>query len=196
MKMLPTFEQWILESTGDIYKPRRGKPVMINPKEHPEIADEFFDLISIAYAEIGGHAKIKSPDDVFADPDWTYWEATDIHGTPDFDIVMFGSHTRYGVKFSGVGHDGQRDSKKFYLDAKAKDLMKPGYYIEVSGKLAEILILKYKIPTVEHEEDVKTVLAKPIKWIGTSDDLPGSGWYERSIGGHMYKKIMIGKPKI
>ena len=196
MRKIPTYDQWLVESSGDIYKPKRGKPVLIDPKKYPELAGEFFNLISIAYAEIGGHSKIQSPDDVFTDPNWSYWEGTDIHGTSDFDIIMFGSKTRYGVKFAGVGHDGERDSKKFYIEAKAKDLMKPGYYIEVSGKLAEILIHKYEVPIVENENDVKLVLGKPIKWIGEIQGQSGKGWYERPIGGHMHTKILLGNPKV
>lgn len=71
MRNLKTYEQFITEAvSGEVFKPKRNKPVIFDPKKHPELSSEFFDLISTAYAEIGGHAKIRVPDDVFSDPDW------------------------------------------------------------------------------------------------------------------------------
>jgi hypothetical protein len=200
MKNLPTYEDFINEtSSGFIFNPKRNKPLEFDPKKHPELSSEFFDLISTAYAEIGGHAKIKTPDDVFSDPDWNWWEGVDLHGTNDFDIVMFGQKTKYGVKFSGVGHDGSREAKRAYIESRAKDLMKPGFYIEVSGKLADILISKYRCPIVNKEEDVEKVMGKDVDWKGQCPDdpnLPGDGWYVRMLGGHPHAKIMLGKPRV
>jgi hypothetical protein len=191
---------WFSEAvSGEVFNPKRNKPVVFDPKKHPELSDEFFDLIGTAYAEIGGHAKVKTPDDVFADPDWDWWEGTDLHGTPDFDLIMFGSKTKYGVKFSGVGHDGSREAKQAYLKSRAQDLVKPGYYIEVSGKLAEILISKYGCPTVEDQKDVEKVLGRKLDWKGKCPDdpnMPGNGWYVREIGGHPHAKILLGRPKV
>jgi len=198
MKNLPTYEDYLNEKSGEIFKPKRGKPVEFDPYKHPELKDEFFDLINVAYAEIGGHAKIKTPDDVFADPDWNWWEGVDIHNTDDFDLIMFGSKSKFGVKFAGVGHDGSRPAKRAYIQSRAEDLMRPGYYIEVSGKLAEILISQYNCPQVSEQKDVEKVLGKPVEWKGRCPDdpsLPGEGWYVRKIGGHPHAKIMLGRPK-
>jgi hypothetical protein len=107
MKHIKLFENFINEKTsGELIKPKRGKITKFNHKKYPELAGEFFELISTAYSVIGGHAKIKSPEDVFGDPDWNYWEGLDIHGDEDFDMIMFGKKTKFGVKYSGVGHDG------------------------------------------------------------------------------------------
>jgi hypothetical protein len=199
MKNLLTYTEFLLEKSGEIFKPKRGKPVQFDPTKHPELKDEFFNLITIAYSAIGGHAKVKSPDDVFSDPDWNWWEGVDIHGTEDFDLIMFGSKTRFGVKFAGVGHDGSKQAKREYIKSRAEDLMKPGFYIEVSGKLAEILINDYRCPQVTAEEDVERVLGKVVDWKGKCPDdpnMPGEGWYIRKIGGHPHAKIMLGKPKV
>ena len=199
MKHLFTLEEWLSEAStsGEIFRPQRNKPIKFDPKKHPELAGEFFDLISTAYQEIGGHAKIKEPSDVFADPDWNFWEGVDIHGTQDFDIVMFGKKTRYGIKFAGVGHDGTTDAKRAYVSARGKELHKLGYYIEVSGKIASILINKYNCPVVEDQPTVEKVLEKPVDWIGKSKENPdGNGWYVRTIGGHKHEKILLGRPKI
>lgn len=196
MKYLPTFDQWIYESSGESLHLKRGKPVLFDPKKYPELKGEIFDLIQTAYAEIGGHVKIKKPDDIFSDPDWTWWEGEDIHGSPDMDIIMFGQHTKFGIKFSGVGHDGEKDSKREYLDLRGKDLKKLGYYIEVSGKLAEVLISKYNVPVVDDETEVQRVLGKNVQWIGKRDGYNGDGWYQRELGGSLHYKIMVGRPKL
>lgn len=201
MRNLPTYDQFILNeiSSGEIFKPKRNKTIKFDPKKHPELAGEMFDLISTAYAEIGGHSKVKSPDDVFADPDWNFWEGIDIHGTQDFDLVMFGQKTRFGIKYSGVGHDGTRDAKLTYLDQRGKDLKNIGFYVEVSGKVAEILMKKYNAPVVNDKDTVCKVLGKPVDWKGENPDDPnasGDGWYIRTIVGHPHTKILLGRPKI
>jgi hypothetical protein len=199
MRNIPTYERFLNEISGEIFKPKRGKPIKFDPTRHPELKSEFFDLISTAYQSIGGHAKIKNPDDVFSDPDWNWWEGVDIHGTQDFDLIMFGSKTKYGVKFSGVGHDGTKQAKRTYIENRASDLMKAGFYIEVSGKIADILISDYQCPQVTNQSDVERVLGKKIEWKGKNPSDPsasGDSWYVRSIGGHPHAKIMLGKPKI
>jgi hypothetical protein len=200
MKIVYGFQDWLNEkSSGELFQPKRNQPVQFDPKRHPELADEFFDLIATAYAEIGGHAKVQSPRDVFADPDWDFWEGVDIHGDQNFDIILFGSKTRYGIKYAGVGHDGSKDAKRVYLDARGKELHKSGNYIEVSGKLAAILIGKYGCPVVSDHKDVEKVLGKEVEWLGKNTQeagMPGDGWYIRKIGGHPHAKIMLGKPKV
>jgi hypothetical protein len=199
MRNLLTFEQFITESTGDTFKPKRGKAMNFDHTKHPELAGELFDLISTAYQEIGGHAKIKTPNDIFSDPDWNWWEGMDIHGTEDFDLIMFGQKTKFGIKFSGVGHDGTSQAKREYISSRGKDLHKLGYYVEVSGKIAEILIAKYNCPIVTNLEEVEKVLGKKVDWNGKCPDdpkMPGDGWYTRLLGGHPHAKILLGRPKV
>lgn len=197
MNRLHTFESFVNELTsGEAFNPKRNTPIKFDPKRYPELAGEFYELIATAYAEIGGHIKIKSPSNVFADPDWDYWEGIDIHGTNDFDIVFFGSKTRYGVKFSGVGHDGSKDAKRAYLDMRGKDLKNFGYYIEVSDKVAEILMNKYNVPQVTDPNEVEKVLGTVVNWIGKKQGSVGEGWYSRKIAGSEKEKIMLGRPKV
>jgi hypothetical protein len=198
MKHIKLFENFINEGSGEILKPKRNEWIKIDPKDHPELSNEFFDLISTAYKEVGGFVNLKEPKDVFADPDWTYWEGIDIHGSPDLDLIFFGKNTKYGVKYTGVGHDGEKDTKKLYLDSRGKDLKEPGFYLETSGKLSAILINKYNVPVVNSKEKVEKVLGKNVEWLGKNDDAdrPGDGWYERMIRGEKHRKILLGKPKI
>jgi hypothetical protein len=198
LRRMKLYNEWLAEGSGEVLSPKRGVPLKFDPRKHRELAEEFYELIRTAYAEIGGHVKINKPNDIFSDPDWNWWQGIDIHGTQDFDLIMFGQENRYGVKFSGVGHDGTSDAKKEFLDSKGRDLKKFGYYVEVSGKLAEILINKYGVPVVNDEKTVEKVLGKPVEWVGKNPDDPSSktqGWYIRSIGGHAHAKILVGRPK-
>jgi hypothetical protein len=200
MKIFKSYNDFLNErSSGEIFEPKRGKPTKFDHTKYPELEDELFNLISTAYAEIGGHAKIKVPADVTANTKWDFWEGIDIHGSQDFDIIMFGQKTKYGLKFSGVGHDGTRDAKKAYMNQRGNDLKKIGHYIEVSGKIAEILIHKYKVPVVTDQATVEKVLGKKLDWQGSNSEDPnatGNGWYIRTLGGHNHQKILLGRPKI
>jgi len=196
---LLSYSEFLNEGSGEELGLKRNQPMEFSIKEHPDLKKEIFDLISTAYAEIGGHAKIKKPEDIFSDPDWDYWQGTDLHGSKDFDMIIFGQHTRYGVKYSGIGHDGTPDAKKAYLNSRGINLKKLGFYIEVSGKIADILINKYNCPVVDNPDDVTKVLGKPVNWNGANPENPkaaGSSWYTRNIGGSPHAKIMLGRPKI
>jgi hypothetical protein len=197
MKKIMMFENFLSEKTsGEIFKPKKQKKVTFDHTKYPELSGEFFDLISTAYSAIGGHAKIKSPDDVFGDSDWNYWEGIDIHGDSDFDIIMFGKKTKFGVKYSGVGHDGTSAAKRKYIGDRGKELNKIGYYIEVSGKIADILMDSYDVPIVSDQSTVEKVLGKNVEWIGKKEDgTSGAGWYLRKLGGKMHDKILLGRPK-
>jgi hypothetical protein len=197
MKKVKLFEDFLNEkSSGELFNPKRNKTIKFDASKYPELSDEFYDLISIAYAEIGGHAKIKSPNDVFSDPDWNYWEGIDIHGDNNFDMIMFGQKTNYGIKYSGVGHDGSSAAKRAYISARGKELKQLGYYIEVSGKIAEILLNNYDVPVVTDVNIIEKVIGKKVEFIGTKDGMPGNGWYTRVLGGHNHDKILLGRPKI
>ena len=197
MKHIKLFEQFLDEkSSGEIFDPKRNKTIKFDAKKYPELAGEFYNLISTAYAEIGGHAKIKSPNDVFSDPDWNYWEGVDIHNDNNFDMIMFGQKTKYGIKYSGVGHDGSSPAKRAYITARGTELQQLGYYIEVSGKIAEILLEKYGVPVVTDEAIIEKVLGKDVDFIGTIKGMPGNGWYSRILAGHAHNKILLGRPKI
>lgn len=162
-----------------------------------ELEYEIFGLISTAYKPLGGHVNFKNSKDVFSDKDVTYWKGLDLDGADDLDVIVFGKKTKYGIKLTGVGHDDEKLSKQEYLNNKAASLSKIGYYNEVSGKLAEILLQKYKIDAVTDKDDIEKVIEKSIEFLGKHPDgiTAGFGWYSRILGGHQHIKILLGKPK-
>ena len=66
-------------------------------------------------------------------------------------------------------------------------LKKPGHFIEVSGRIKDILLGK-GVPMVTDEKTIKKALKG--KEIEMNDD----GSYQREITGKMYTKVLLGKP--
>jgi hypothetical protein len=183
--------------SGEIFKPKRDEYEVLDQevlKKHPELSDEFFDLIKIAYYSIGGNAKIKSPDDLFNDPNINYWGGIDLHDTSDYDIIVFGKKTKFGIKIAAGGHDGEVDSKRRYLEEFNKKINSYGFYTEVSDKFGKFIMKYLKVPLITSQEEVEKVLNKKVNWIGEYDG--HDGWYERKIGDVLHKKFLIGNPII
>ena len=117
---------------------------------------------------------------------------------PEIDVTTFGKNTRYGVKHTGLGHDGERANIKNLLTHKSKLLNSPGNYVEVSGPAFDSFVGKGGAPTIDDEETVRSILAgKELEWHGkhpTDPSKKGEGWYTRVIGGGKHTKIMAGIP--
>ena len=176
----------------------KGKYVKPSSSDLEDIKQTLFDLISNAYAPIGGHVKFKSPDDV-KDPDLTYWMVADIDADPEIDVVYFGKRTPFGIKHTGIGHDGEKANIKNLLIKKSAELKRPGNYVEVSGGAFDSFVKKGNVPIIDDEEAIKKVLG-PKRAADTifhgkhpKGKMPGGGWYTRKIGGKEITKTMIGK---
>lgn len=139
-----------------------------------------------------GNAKIKSPNDIFNDPNINYWAGIDLHDTSDYDIIVFGKKTKFGIKIAAGGHDGEADSKRRYLEEFNKKINSQGYYTEVSDKFGNFIMKYFKVPIITNQNDVEKILNKKVKWIGEYNG--HNGWYERKIAGSFYKKFLIGNP--
>jgi hypothetical protein len=158
--------------------------------------EDFFELIQTAYKPIGGHAKINSPEDI-TEGDWDIWKYKDVDNDDDPDVVRFASRRKWGIKSGGVGHDGSKAAKKAYLNNLYNDLVNANAFIEVSGKVSEIL-LSEDVPTISDPQKIEMVLGKNIKFHGKhpKKEVPGYGWYSRNIGGNDMIKILLGTPRI
>jgi hypothetical protein len=175
----------------------KGKYTDLDSTEVDTAKEELFNLIQTAYASIGGHLKFKSPSDV-KDPDLKHWVAADIDADPDIDVVYFGKKTPFGVKHTGMGHDGVRSNIKNLLVRKSAQLKKPGNYVELSGPAFDSFVGKGGVPTIDDEELVRKILgprrSSETIWHGEhpSGKKSGNGWYTRKIGGKETTKIMAG----
>jgi hypothetical protein len=97
-----------------------------------------FDLVDFAYKSTlkEPNASIKTADDVLGNK-YTYWEAIDIDGNPDADAVIFGKK-KYGIKITGIGHNGEKISKSILMKKHIELLKKHGYWCEAASRPAEI----------------------------------------------------------
>ena len=178
----------------------KGKYIQVTDKEElAKLSKVVFDLIYNAYASIGGNIKIKSPKDIL-DPSTTYWQVADLDNDPGLDVVAFGKETEYGIKHTGLGHDGEKSNIKNFLTKKSKELNTVGNYIEVSGPAFRSYVQVGKAPTVDDEKTVRTILkGKELEWHGRhpqDPQRPGNGWYTRTIGGKKVTKILAGIPAV
>lgn len=192
---IPLFNEFINERSSSEIPKKKYQWVQVDPKDYDDLKDEFFELIQTAYKEIGGHLKVKDSDDVFTQ-DWNVFKAVDIDNKPDFEVVRFGTTTQFGQKSAGVGHDGSKEAKRTYIKSLADDLHKRGYYVEVSGKIAEILINKYDVQVINDPFVIETIVGRTVEYIGKIKNTPGDGWYSRKIGGKQVNKILVGRPLI
>lgn len=166
----------------------KGKWIRAKDDNLKQFKDELFKMIQQTYAPIGGNPKFKSAADINTS-DADYWEFIDIDDDPDPDAVSAAKTKRAGRKYVMGANDGQKASKVAYIKSRIQSLKKPGHYVEVSHKIADIL-LSAGVPTVDSKEDVEKALGKPIdKWVG-------NGKYIRTIGGKKFEKIMLGRPKV
>ncbi len=200
---MKTFKEFISEKFHDDY-PKKKKWYELSPEESDKYAEDFVELIINSYKPVGGYPGMNSAKDLKKEieKDKLIFYAIDINKDPDADAITFSKKTKHGEKFIGMATNGEPESKKEMLDKRAKEMMKKGMYAEVSDKISEIFINKYKVPTVNDEQLVRDVLAgKEIIWYGKhpsqSDKYPSTatGWYSRKIGGESHIKIMIGHPK-
>ena len=179
----------------------KGKYTKLGTSDVDATKEELFNLIQTAYASIGGHLKFKSPGDV-KDPDLKYWVAADIDADPELDVVYFGKKTPFGIKHTGIGHDGDKSNIKNLLIRKTKELKSSGNYVELSGGAFKSFVGRGGVPTIDDEDIVRAILGQRRSdqtiWHGqhpTSPAMKGNGWYTRKIGGKETTKIMAGNIK-
>ena len=154
-----------------------------------DIQDELFNLIQNAYANIGGHPNYKSPGDLPAEGD--EFDIIDLDSDPGIDAVSVIKEKPPGHKMVAMGHDGSQAAKSNVIAHKVEQLKQQGYYVEVSGKMKDILLGKGLQPITDEETVRKALPGKEIKW-------NGDGTYTRSIGksGVQHTKMLFGKPNV
>ena len=149
--------------------------------------DDLFKMIDNAYAPLGGHPNVKNPDDVKSAADG--YEVIDLDDDPEDDAAIMTKKRAGGTKLVGMGHDGSKPARSAAVAKTVSSLNKNGYYIEVSGKILDILKAK-GVAIVNDEETVRKALkGKEIVW-------HGDGSYDRVIGGEKHRKVMMGKPNM
>lgn len=165
----------------------KDKWVDLTSDQKSEYAKDIFDLINTAYAPIGGNINYKSAADVLgAEADANY-EVVNIDDDPEPDALISYKEKDAGKKITALGHDGEPVSKSKSLNKMTSLLKEPGYYLEVSGKLQDILLAK-GAPVVKDKDLIQKVLK------GKTLEFNEDGTYQRFIGGEKHTKTLLGKP--
>jgi hypothetical protein len=167
----------------------KNKWVTIPASELKDYDEEIFKLISTAYAPIGGHPNYKSPSDVSGNESDAEYEAIDLDDDPEIDALSAVKPKAAGKKFVATGHDGSSAAKSSVVNYKASQLKAGGYFVEVSGKIKDIFKAKGVEPINDEELVRKVLKGKEIEWLG-------NGEYKREIGGKVFTKALMGKPRI
>ena len=165
----------------------KNKWVQLKGNDFKEFASEIFDMIKQSYSSIGGHPNIKLVSDINPS-DINYWEVVDVDQDPEPDAVSGAKNKPSGKKYTLGATDGSSQAKRSYVGSRIKTLKSSGNYAELSHKIADIM-KSSGVPIVKDKETVRKVLRKDINWLG-------DGYYERKVGGRVFKKRLFGNPKV
>ena len=159
------------------------KPISKN--ELKDIEKQILDLINNAYGSIGGHPNYKSVGDLVG----SEYQVIDLDSDPELDGVAVTKQRAGGTKHVGIGHDGSSPAKRATVSYTFDKLDEPGYYIEASGAIENILRKAGVVQVTDEETIRKALKGKEIK---VYDD----GTYDRILGGKKFRKTMFGIPRI
>lgn len=174
---------------GDLPK---GKWVDLSPEELDAYADDLIGLIQTAYSYIGGHSNYKTASDIGKEAArGAEYEVINLDDDPEPEAVNITKKKKAGTKAVATGHDGSKEAKRAVITHKIEQLKKPGFYVEVSGRIKDIL-LNAGVPVVTDEETIKKALeGKEIEMVPG-----GNGAYIRKIAGTPHEKILLGSPLV
>lgn len=161
--------------------------VDLDKKETEEYSGDIFDLINTAYASIGGNLNYTSASDVTGAEGDADYEVIDIDDDPEIDAVVVSKKKEAGKKLAAMGHDNTPPAKSKTINKQADMLKTPGNYVEVSGKIKDILLAK-GVPVVTDKAAIEKVMGKKAM------DIQDDGSYTRYINGKETQKILLGKP--
>ena len=163
--------------------------VDLDKKETEEFAGDIFGLINTAYASIGGNLNYSSASDVTGAQGDADYGVIDIDDDPEIDAVIVSKKKPAGNKMAAMGHDGSAIAKSKTINKQADLLKTPGNFVEVSGKIKDILLAK-GVPVVTDKDTIEKVMK------GKALDIQDDGSYTRYIGGKETRKILLGKPSV
>ena len=172
--------------------------IQVGPEDQlaKNVTNQLYDMITQAYADIGGHPKVKGPSSLAR---YTDWAMADVDDDPEVDLVFMGRPRGGGIKTGVSASDGSRRASQAWRTFQ-KQLSQQGWWGEVSGAPAHIMINKLGEPYIDDPELVRRLLAgKDIIWHGAHPNDPAGrwdgveGWYSRDIGGHAHAKIIVGR---
>lgn len=154
-----------------------------------EVASTLSSMLGSSYAAIGGYSGGNNLGD------FAGFFVADVDDDPDIDLALYYKN-KSGTKIAALATDGGSSAKKEVIDFMEQLLSHPGTWAEVSEALANILLKKRGIRSLDDEKVVRRAIGKDIVWHGSNPEgLPyGTGWYSRDIDGVHRTKIVVGRP--
>jgi hypothetical protein len=154
-----------------------------------QLSDEMKDLLWKMYVDTYKNIglSVQSKDELTDKYKLSWFIDIDNDIEPDAFIIY--DETEFGNKIVLLGSDGNSLSKKLLILKMLKLLKTPGWYIEASHKVADI-IKSSGIDYIKDEDSIRKILNKDI-------DMLEDGEYERTLGvGIKIKKRIYGNPII
>ena len=165
----------------------KGQWIDLDKKETKEYSGDIFALIDTAYASIGGNLNYNKASDVTGTQGDADYEVIDIDNDPEIDAVVVSKKKPAGNKMVAMGHDNSSIAKSKTINKQVDILKTPGNFIEVSGKIKDILLAK-GVPVVTDKDTIEKVMK------GKALNIQDDGSYTRYVSGKETQKILLGKP--
>jgi len=165
--------------------------VLAKPRDYsPQQQESIWTLYDTAYREIGKHIGSKAE----LLNKYALIEATDVDTDPEIDVFIAFKVTPFGRKIAIMGHDGTKVAKRELIKRLIVLAQTPGYYLEGSDRIAEVLV-SAGIQPIQDKEKVYGVLGDMVEEDGVIWE--GDGWYSRELGSlGRHKKAIFGKPLV
>jgi hypothetical protein len=136
------------------------KDVWINvpPDKLHDLKPSFYALIDGTYKPLFGTSHPALTNNMIDSSN--FWEAIDLDADPDADAIIFGRKTSHGIKIRGIAHDSEKTSKSQLISRLVQVLNEPGFWIEASAKVEDVLYSR-NVPVVKDVELIREIFNDP-----------------------------------
>ena len=180
--------KWIKYFEG--FEKNKWEVLLSNPDKKIE-GERLIDLVDTAYSVTPLGSFVKTINDVIK----SQWVVIDYNEEAGIDACVFYRNPRpdenwLGQKIQGIGHDGEKDSKKIVVKKMVDLLEKDGYWTEVSDKMEEVIRRNGGRAVTDLETLQKLFPNSNIEMLE-------AGQYQRTIdNGEVVKETVFGFPII
>lgn len=180
--------KWIKYFEG--FQKNKWEVLLSNPDKKIE-GERLIDLVDTAYSVTPLGSFVKTINDVIK----SQWAVIDYNEEDGIDACIFYRNPRpdenwSGQKIQGIGHDGEKDSKKIVIQKMVDLLEKDGFWTEVSDKMEEVL----RINGCRAVKDLETLQKL---FPNSKIEMLEEGQYQRTLdSGEFVKETVFGFPII
>jgi hypothetical protein len=198
--ILENWRKYISEEEERSKLGAKGKHVDVDSKSSlgDNVTDDVVQLVKTSYDKLGGFPRLETPSGL--KNTITNYYLVDVDDDPEPDAGMLYYDAGNYKKASAIVTDGGPEAKKIIPQTMKKLLSQPGYWIEVSGAPAHIMINKLGLKPIADAELAEFLVSFGGKrdvnfnWLGETDKnkIGGDGWYVRDAGDKKIIKTIVG----